>query len=301
VGRRRKGGKGAHLRGVLMVDKPQGPTSHDVVSAIRKRLDTGRVGHAGTLDPMATGVLVIAVGEGTKLVPYLTAADKRYEATLAIGTATDSLDAEGEAVGEGPPLTQELEAVRALGASMVGPMVQRVPKVSAVRVDGERLHARARRGEDFEAPEREVELKALTIHEVSPEAVRFELEASKGFYVRSFGRDLAEQLGTVGHLSALRRLASGAFAIDEAVPLEAVAPESLLDPAVAAAKAMAAFAVDEAAAADLRMGRRIVAAEAHDGPAALVHGGALVAVAEQREGAWQVLRGFTSEAGTGAG
>lgn len=300
MGRRRKGGKGAHLRGVVVVDKPRGPTSHDVVSSLRKRLDTGRVGHAGTLDPMATGVLVVAVGEGTKLVPYLTAADKRYEATLAIGTTTDSLDADGEVTGEGPPVEQTLDEVRAIAATMVGLVRQRVPKVSAVRVDGERLHAKARRGDDFEPPEREVELRALTIHEVTAGAIRFELEASKGFYVRSFGRDLAERLGTVGHLSALRRLASGAFSVAEAVGPEVVAPASLVDPAAAAAKVMATVSVGPEAAADLRMGRRVEAIADHEGPAALVHEGALIAIAEQREGTWQVLRGFTSAAGTGA-
>lgn len=300
MGRRRKGGKGAHLRGVVVVDKPKGPTSHDVVSSLRKRLDTGRVGHAGTLDPMATGVLVVAVGEGTKLVPYLTAADKRYAATLSIGTATDSLDAEGDVTGEGPLLTATLDDVRAVAASMVGVIRQRVPKVSAVRVDGERLHAKARRGDDFEAPEREVELRSVSVLEVAPDRVRFELEASKGFYVRSFGRDLAERLGTVGHLSELRRLASGAFTVAEAVVPEAVAPEALLDPATAAAKVMPTVEVGAEAAADLRMGRRIEAGEVLEGPAALVHAGALVTIAEQREGGWQVLRGFTSEAGTGA-
>ncbi len=140
----------------------------------------------------------------------------------------------------------------------------------------------------------------MTIHEVSPSAIRFELEASKGFYVRSFGRDLAERLGTVGHLSSLRRLASGAFTVSEAVALDAVGPTSLVDPATAAGRAMATVRVDPAAAADLRMGRRIEASEPHEGPAALVHEGALIAIAEQREGAWQVLRGFTSDAGTGA-
>jgi len=285
---------------VVVVDKPRGPTSHDIVSSIRKRLDTGRVGHAGTLDPMATGVLVVAVGEGTKLVPYLTAADKRYEATLTIGTATDSLDADGAVIGEGPLLDHTLEAVRAIAADMVGMVRQRVPKVSAVRVDGERLHAKARRGDDFEAPEREVELRALTIHEVAPDRIRFALEASKGFYVRSFGRDLAERLGTVGHLSELRRTASGAFAVDEAVEPAEVSPDALLDPVAAAAKVMPTIEVGPEAAADLRMGRRIEAAEPVEGPAALVHAGALVTIAEQRDGGWQVLRGFTSEAGTGA-
>ncbi len=300
MGRRRKGGKGAHLRGVVVVDKPKGPTSHDVVSSIRKRLDTGRVGHAGTLDPMATGVLVVAVGEGTKLVPYLTAADKRYAATLTIGTATDSLDADGEVIGEGPALTQTLDEVRAVAASMVGVIRQRVPKVSAVRVDGERLHAKARRGDDFEAPEREVELRSVTVQEVRPDAIRFELEASKGFYVRSFGRDLAERLGTVGHLSELRRLASGAFSVEESVGPDAVAPAALLDPVAAAGKVMPLVEVSSEAAADLRMGRRIDAGDPVEGPAGLVHAGALVTIAEQRDGAWQVLRGFTSDAGTGA-
>ena len=281
----------------MVVDKPRGPTSHDVVAQLRRRLDTGRVGHAGTLDPMATGVLVAAVGEGTKLVPYLTAADKRYRATLRLGEATDTLDAEGEVIGTGPLVSADREAVQAMADSFLGRHLQRAPRVSAIKVDGERLHAKARRGEDFEAPEREVELHSVSILSVAPDAIAFELEAAKGFYVRSFGRDLAQRLGTVGHLTELRRLASGRFGLDDAVSLDTVDPAALLSPAEAAARVMPTIAVDGPQAADLRLGRRIPAREDDpSGTVALVHDGVLVAVGTRAGDSWQVSRGFAPPA-----
>ncbi|MAQ13745.1 MAG: tRNA pseudouridine(55) synthase TruB [Sandaracinus sp.] len=292
MGRRRKGGRGAHLSGVVIVDKPQGPTSHDVVGRIRRALDTGRVGHAGTLDPMATGVLVIAVGEGTKLVPYLTAADKAYRATLSIGVATDSLDAEGERVGEGPLLAVDQAEVQRVADGFLGPHLQRAPKVSAIKVDGERLHAKARRGDDFEAPEREVTLHSVQILEVAPDRVELELRAAKGFYVRSFGRDLAAALGTVGHLSMLRRTASGAFDVDRAVALEDVGPDSLMGLTEAAGCVMDAVAVDEAQALALGQGKTIEALEEGPALAALVHQDRLVAIGAREGAQWRVARGF---------
>ena len=275
------------------MDKPRGPTSHDVVSQLRRRLDTGRVGHAGTLDPMATGVLVVAVGEGTKLVPYLTAADKRYRATLRLGEATDTLDAEGEVVGTGPLVSADREAVQAMADAFLGRHLQRAPRVSAIKVGGERLHAKARRGDDFEAPEREVELHSVSILAVAPDAITLELEAAKGFYVRSFGRDLAQRLGTVGHLTELRRLTSGRFGLDDAVALDAVDQATLLSPAEAAARVMPTIGVDAPQAADLRLGRRIPArGDDPAGTVALVHEGVLVAVGTRAGDAWQVSRGF---------
>ena len=277
-----------------MVDKPQGPTSHDVVGRIRKRLDTGRVGHAGTLDPMATGVLVIAVGEATKLVPYLTAADKAYSASIALGVGTDSLDAEGERISEGPALAEAVDRVRvqAVADGFLGGHKQRAPRVSAIKVDGERLHAKARRGDDFEAPERDVVLHSVRILAVQPDRIDLELEAAKGFYVRSFGRDLAAALGTVGHLTALRRTASGAFRLPDAVGLEALGPESLMDPAEAAARVMPRFDVSEEEARDLWQGRAIAAQGEEPGPVALVHGSQLVAIATTEDRHWHVARGF---------
>lgn len=211
--------------GLIVIDKPRGPTSHDVVARLRFLLGTKKVGHAGTLDPMATGVLVVAFGQGTKLVPYLTAEDKRYSTTIELGRETDSLDADGVTTREMPVplLTQDLvdDAVK----KFVGTHLQQVPRVSAVKVGGERLHKKARRGDEFTPPSREVTLHTCEarLEAEHADAVRIyaTLHAQKGFYVRSFARDLAESLGTVGHLSALRRTQSGAFTIDQAVPLSA--------------------------------------------------------------------------------
>lgn len=207
------------VHGVMAIDKPRGPTSHDVVAMARRALHTRGIGHAGTLDPMATGLLVLGVGEGRKLLQYLTSDHKRYEATLELGVETDSLDAQGEvvrraAVPEGLTLSQ----VRAAGERFLGVHKQRAPQVSAIKQGGVPLHARHRRGEVVQAPEREVELRALEVLAVQPTSVRIRIECSKGFYVRAFARDLAAALGTVAHLTELRRTASGAIAVDQAVP-----------------------------------------------------------------------------------
>lgn len=228
--------------GVLIVDKPAGPTSHDVVSRVRRALGTRAVGHAGTLDPMATGVLVVLVGEAAKLSAYLTADDKRYDATVRLGSETHTLDAEGEvtATAPVPPLTRA-EVERALLA-FYGETQQVAPIVSAIKRDGEALHKRARRGEDVEAPVRTVTLHAaelLGVDVVAPGAsegvaesasdgadgrteIRLRLHVGKGFYVRSLARDLGRALGTLGHLSALRRTASGALVVGPEAPLPTV-------------------------------------------------------------------------------
>ena len=223
--------------GVLIVDKPAGPTSHDVVSRVRRALGTRAVGHAGTLDPMATGVLVVLVGEAAKLSAYLTADDKRYDATVRLGSETHTLDAEGEvtATAPVPPLTRA-EVERALLA-FYGETQQVAPIVSAIKRDGEALHKRARRGEDVEAPVRTVTLHAAELLGVDVVAhgasdgvegamerteLRLRLHVGKGFYVRSLARDLGRALGTLGHLSALRRTASGALVVGPEAPLPTV-------------------------------------------------------------------------------
>lgn len=207
--------------GVLIVDKPQGPTSHDVVGRVRRLLRTRAVGHAGTLDPMATGVLVIGVGEGTKLLSHLSGADKSYLATVKLGEQTDSLDAQGQLV-ESRAIPFDLTAceVVRVAAGFVGVQRQRVPDISAVKLAGERLYARARRGEVVSAPEREVTVHELAILRVELPEIELRVKASKGFYVRSLARDLALALGSVGHLTRLRRIQSGAFTVDEAAPGE---------------------------------------------------------------------------------
>jgi len=217
------------MNGILIVDKPAGCTSHDVVQRVRKALRQRSVGHAGTLDPLATGVLVVAVGEGTKLVSHLQSDDKRYEVTIALGAETDSLDADGEVTetADVPPL--DAATVEQALQPFIGRHPQEAPKLSAIKVDGTPLHRRMRRGEDVEAPVREVELYDAAVAEVSQDALRLSVHCGKGFYVRSLARDLARALGTLGHVKVLRRTASGAFSIDDGLYGDQMTAEAIAE------------------------------------------------------------------------
>ena len=303
--RRRKGGP----HGILVVDKARGPTSHDVVAKARRALNTGRIGHAGTLDPMATGVLVLGVGEGTKLVPWLTADDKSYVADVRLGLATNSGDMDGETVSEAPVPALSSADVQRAAEGFLGTHLQRVPALSAVRVDGERLYEKARRGEVVDAPERSVTLHAVAAELVDPQTIRVELRAAKGFYVRSFGEMLAQRLGTRGHLVALRRTTSGRFDLTDAVPTASLEVERgegreslpLLPLADAAARLFPTVVLDEGGLEDARHGRRVSLSSDVTGAAeaALVYGeGAarrLVALARVEEDGLHVVRGFPEQ------
>ena len=300
--------------GVLVIDKPRGPTSHDVVARIRRALSTREVGHSGTLDPMATGVLVVAVGEATKLVPWLTAHEKAYEATIALGVETDTLDADGretrrEPLGAGlllalaesrgpsvaPVLRAALEAERARTSQVP-------PAFSAIQKDGERAYARARRGETVELAPREVRVHRLEVVACSdaPPWLTVRVEVDKGFYVRSLARDLAAALSTVGHLTSLRRTRSGCFTVEEALPLDT--PDDELAARVehlarAASRALPVARLTEVGARDARHGRPVQAGDIdapEAGPSAwLDPRGDLVAVGELHDGGMgRVLRGF---------
>lgn len=278
--------------GVLVIDKPQGCTSHDVVARVRRRLQTRKVGHCGTLDPMATGVLVVVVGEATKLVPYLTAEDKRYTARLRLGVGTDSLDADGTETSVQDVPDIGLEALRGLAATFVGPHKQRAPRVSAIKVDGRRLHEMARKGEDFEAPERDVILHSATVTDFESPDVGLELHSGKGFYVRSFGRDLANAAGTVGHLVELRRVASGSFTLEHAVPLDENLDVSALHSLESALEhVMPMVDLDEAQYEDARHGRVVSGVEG-EGHVGLLKDGKLIAIAQRDDGSAKILRGF---------
>lgn len=292
--------------GVLVVDKPAGPTSHDVVAWARRALGTRAVGHAGTLDPMATGVLVLAVGEGTKLVPYLTLDEKEYAFELGLGRETDTLDAQGEVVAEAPvPLLDEAQ-VRATLSTFLGEQAQRPPAFSAIKVDGVALHRRARRGEAVDVPTRNVTVYALELRSLDPLA--FRVRASKGFYVRSLGRDLARALGTVGHVTALRRVASGPFGLDQAVSGELLSKarkDESLRPMLAsrllsletAAASFPQLRLDAQGEADARVGKLVHhPLDVPEGAvvAMISPGGALVAIGERRGDAFGVRRGFRS-------
>jgi len=228
------------LAGILLLDKPAGITSHDVVAAVRRATGEGRIGHAGTLDPMATGLLVVLVGPYTRLEPYLSAATKSYEATISFGSATDTDDADGEVVATAaiPSRLLDPEYARAALASVLGEGVQTPPAYSAIKVAGRTAHKAARAGEALElAPRRIVVTQAdlLAVHR-DPPSWDVALMVSKGTYIRAIARDLGEAQGTRAHLTVLRRTASGALRLADACPLDSVraAAESGGAPAVAA-------------------------------------------------------------------
>jgi tRNA pseudouridine55 synthase len=303
------------IDGVLVIDKPRGPTSHDVVRRLRRALGVRAVGHAGTLDPMATGVLVVAVGEATKLVPWLTAHDKAYEATVALGIETDTLDAEGAEVRRVTPSAALCEALGAAGAETWPALraalenerartLQAPPVYSAIRTGGERAHARARRGERPELEPRPVVVHGLRVvgSSAEPPSLQVSLDVGKGYYVRALARDLAGALGTVGHLTELRRTRSGCFTLADAHALDGSA-ESLraaVEPlARAAARALPTARLPPAGALDARHGRAVLAADLEGAlfpltPCAWLDArGDLVAVGQLEEGGRaRVLRGF---------
>jgi tRNA pseudouridine55 synthase len=206
--------------GVLVIDKPEGPTSHDVVARVRRVLHERRVGHAGTLDPLATGVIVVLVGRATRLSPYLTADVKRYRAMIRFGFATDTYDRQGEPLGEPAALPADLEArLRTALDARLGTQLQTPPAYSAKKIDGERAHKLARRGAAIAPAAVPVRLDAWTLVAIEGDTAVVDLETSAGFYVRSLAHDTGADVGCGAHLTALRRTASGAFTLDAAVAL----------------------------------------------------------------------------------
>jgi tRNA pseudouridine55 synthase len=202
--------------GFLVVDKPAGWTSHDVVDAARRWLGTRRVGHLGTLDPLATGVLPLAVRDATKLVPFVAGGRKRYETEITLGAETDTLDADGQVTErfEGP-LPQEAE-VRTVLASFVGESLQVPPMYSAVKQGGVALHKLARRGAEVERAPRPVTLSSIDLVRYAPPALEIALECSAGTYVRVLATDVGRRLGCLGHVRLLRRTVSGPFTLAQA-------------------------------------------------------------------------------------
>lgn len=210
------------LDGVLLLDKPQGLTSHDVVNRVRRKLQTKRIGHAGTLDPMATGVLLMLVGKSTRLSQYLMSDDKEYEGTLTLGQITNSQDAEGEVVETRPvPADLSREQVTAAMQTFLGDQYQTPPMFSAIKIDGTPLYKLARKGEEIEREPRFIRVSRFELLEFSPPNISFRVRCSKGTYVRTIAHDLGQKLGPGGHLSALRRTASGGLRVERALTLEA--------------------------------------------------------------------------------
>ncbi|MGZ4860077.1 MAG: tRNA pseudouridine(55) synthase TruB [Candidatus Angelobacter sp.] len=205
---------------VLIVDKPAGMTSHDVVARVRRITGEKSVGHLGTLDPMATGVLPLVLGRFTRLAQFYNEADKRYEGVIRFGWATDTYDAEGQPAGPEQPVSLSLEQVQAAAAEFVGEIAQYPPPFSAKKIAGIPAHRLARRGQPVELKPKQVEIKELEFYDCDGQTVSFSAWVSSGTYLRSLAHDLGKKLGPGGHLAALKRTAVREFTIDEAHSLE---------------------------------------------------------------------------------
>jgi len=215
-------GKPKEIEGVLLVDKPTGCTSHDVVSRLRRKLSMKRIGHAGTLDPMATGLLILLIGKATRVSQYLTSLDKEYEGTIELGTITNSQDADGEVMETRPvPPFTETE-VRAAMQTFLGDQYQTPPMFSAIKVEGVPLYKKARRGEEVEREPRFIRVANYELVRFAPPQLGFRLRCSKGTYVRTLAHDLGQKLGCGAHLCALRRTATDKFRIEAALPLDVI-------------------------------------------------------------------------------
>jgi tRNA pseudouridine55 synthase len=311
------------LEGVLVIDKPIGPTSHDIVFKLRRILRMKRIGHAGTLDPLASGVLVVLLGQATKLGPYLTLHDKRYSARVVFGKSTDTLDAQGQTTGEAPVPEWLLDEVKTIAA---GASVETTPKLreafagersrtsqtppaySAIKVAGQKSYDRARRGEEVILEDRPVEVRAISavgagfVVESGLPFIDLDVDVSKGYYVRSLARDLGQTLGVPSFLGALRRVRSGPFTIEESVPLDA--ERSRLEAAVVsvpnvAERCLSTAVLTVAGVIRASQGKLLGPEDFTAGPSSSEEAvawfspeGALVAIGGAEQGRYVVRRGF---------
>lgn len=283
--------------GLLLVDKPTGLTSHDVVARVRRLVSEKRVGHAGTLDPMATGLLVIAVGSATRLLRFAQGETKRYVGVVTFGASTDSLDADGVVLERRDVPDLARDTLNDVARGFCGAQIQVPPMVSALKVNGRRLHELAREGVVVERAPRPITVSDFVL---APTPRRdqwsFDVTCSPGTYVRVLLSDLAVRVGTLGHLSALRRVSSGSHHVDEALTLEQLGDrlargESVLAPPRCFVEHLAQVVVDGEDVRRLRLGQRILLDVKVDlkvdETAVLDEGGALVAIVERRGDAWQ--------------
>jgi tRNA pseudouridine55 synthase len=279
--------------GLLLIDKPQGVTSHDVVGQVRRVLNEQRVGHAGTLDPMATGLLILGVGASTRLLRFAQSEIKRYEGVVTFGVRTDSLDADGAVVETAavPPLSPE--TVNAAIVGLLGEQEQIPPMVSAIKVNGQRLHALAREGVVIERAPRTITVHQLSLAPVDETHWSFDVTCSVGTYVRVLLSDLAERLGTIGHLSALRRLSSGTHHVRDALTYyqldERISEDApILLPPRSFVEHLVSVTVTDDEERRLRMGQRVALDQKDDGEIAAINGsGDLVGVLRRRGDVWQ--------------
>lgn len=281
--------------GILPVDKPEGPTSHDIVSRARKLLRERRIGHMGTLDPFASGLLMLCVGPATRLMQYLVGADKEYVARARLGVTTDTLDREGEVTGTSDAWEGlDREAVEAALESFRGEIVQTPPVFSAKKIRGEAAHRRVRRGESVELEPVTVTVHHLELTGLDLPEVDFRVRCSSGTYIRALARDLGEALGVGAHLTGLRRTRVGHWHVDEAV--DGDFPDGIPDAAwVAPLDAMEGWtrlALEDDDARRLAQGQRVPSPDAPPGPAVAHWHGTLLAICEVKDGVIHPRRVF---------
>ncbi len=272
--------------GLVLIDKPEGWTSHDVVARIRKVAGTRRVGHAGTLDPMATGLLVLGVESATKLLTFIVGADKTYEATIRLGASTITDDRESEFLEQASPeVVAEVKNQQILDAisELTGDIEQVPSSVSAIKVDGVRAYAKVRGGDQVKLKARPVTVSRFTVF---GEPRRIEgfidldviIDCSSGTYIRALARDLGSKLGIGGHLTALRRTRVGGYTIDQAAKLPEVGDELKVISSVDAARVYTTLELTEQQVIDLRHGKRIANEQGLSGDISAIHGSDLIAI-----------------------
>lgn len=264
--------------GFVVIDKPSGITSHDVVARLRKRLGTKQIGHAGTLDPMATGVLVLGVNNATKFLDYIVQGRKRYRGIIRLGQSTTTDDREGEVISSANSLAITDDEIRRELGKFVGTIMQAPNSVSAIKVDGRRAYERVRSGEKVELPEREVTIYSLEIIELARDEfidITIDVSCSAGTYIRAIARDLGVRLGVGGHLISLRRTEVTPFTLNECVDLE----NPSVIPLVAALKGIMPFRIVTAdEIRELRFGRTISRSEFSEPGIALADNGEVIAI-----------------------
>lgn len=288
--------------GILLLDKPGGMTSHDVVAKTRKAADTRRVGHAGTLDPMATGLLVLGINGATRLLTYLVGLDKEYFATIRLGASTNTDDAEGEPGERAATGAVTLDAVEAALVPLRGTIQQVPSSVSAIKVGGQRAYTLARAGEELELAARTVTISAFEVlGSDRPDDwldLRVRVECTSGTYIRALARDLGAALGVGGHLTALRRTRIGPFRVTDAAALDTLDVESaLLAPSAVAAELFPLYTLDESQAVDLAHGKRLADTDLADGGpvAAIEQDGRLAGLLEVTGGTAKPIINFPKD------
>lgn len=290
------------MSGILLVDKPTGPSSHGVVSAARKSLDTRKIGHAGTLDPMATGLLVLGVGTSTRLLTYLVGADKTYTATIRLGSATVTDDAEGDVIStaDRAVLDAIIDAdIQREIAALTGVIEQRPSAVSAIKVDGQRAYNLVRAGDDVVLDARTVTVSRFESHAIrrTPGAIDVDVtvDCSSGTYIRALARDIGAALNCGGHLTALRRTRVGSLSVEDACLVDAISAEQLIPATRIASDLFPVLTVSDSEAVDIGHGKKVATTNPDAALVAVVHGDRLIAIASVSHGVARVVTGFPND------